>query len=124
MYVYYSEEEYDAEIHGRRLSWSGPERTFRRARRAWLVLLAVCGFAFAVLLVSATIMNRFNTAAQSWADILGVAVASLACVQWVPQIMTTWHLKSLGSLSLLSLSLMTPVCEPETFKENIYRFRI
>lgn len=109
MYVYYSEEEYNAEIHGRRLSWSGPERTFRRAKRAWMVLLAVCGFAFAILLVSATIMNRFKGAAQTWADFLGVAVACLACVQWIPQTWTTWNLKSLGSLSLLSLCLMTPV---------------
>ncbi|KAK6206096.1 hypothetical protein LQW54_007931 [Pestalotiopsis sp. IQ-011] len=108
MYVYYSEEEYNAEIHGRRLSWSGPERTFRRAKRAWMVLLAVCGFAFAILLVSATIMNRFKGAAQTWADLLGVAVACLACVQWIPQTWTTWNLKSLGSLSLLSLCLMTP----------------
>lgn len=111
MYVYYSEEEYNAEIHGRRLSWSGPERTFRRAKRAWMVLLAVCGFAFAILLVSATIMNRFKGAAQTWADLLGVAVACLACVQWIPQTWTTWNLKSLGSLSLLSLCLMTPVGE-------------
>ncbi|KAH8197621.1 hypothetical protein TruAng_008205 [Truncatella angustata] len=108
MYVYYSEEEHDAEIHGRQLSWSGPVRTTRRARRAWMVLLAVCGSAFAVLLVSATILNRFDGAAQTWADTLGVAVAALACVQWIPQIITTWQLQDLGSLSLLSLLLMTP----------------
>ncbi|KAF7532178.1 hypothetical protein G7054_g8193 [Neopestalotiopsis clavispora] len=108
MYVYYSEEEYNAEIHGHRLSWSGPERTFRRAKRAWVVLLAVCGFAFFILLVSATILNRFKNIAQPWADFLGVAVACLACVQWIPQTWTTWNLQSLGSLSLISLCLMTP----------------
>jgi hypothetical protein len=110
MYVYYSEEEYNAEIHGHRLSWSGPERTFRRAKRAWVVLLAVCGFAFFILLVSATILNRFKNIAQPWADFLGVAVACLACVQWIPQTWTTWNLQSLGSLSLVSFCLMTPVC--------------
>ncbi|KAK6073167.1 ATP synthase F0 [Seiridium cupressi] len=108
MYVYFSEEEYNAEIHGRRMSWSGPERTFRRAKRAWIVLLAVCGFAFAILVASATILNRFRSISQTWADILGVSVAVLACVQWIPQTLTTWSLQSLGSLSLVSLLLMAP----------------
>lgn len=111
MYVYYSDEEYHAEVNGHRLSWSGPERTFHRAKRAWVVLLVVCGFACAILIVSATVLNRFNSFAQTWADTLGVAVAGLACVQWIPQALTTWKLRSLGSLSLLSLCIMTPVCD-------------
>ncbi|ETI22046.1 hypothetical protein G647_06117 [Cladophialophora carrionii CBS 160.54] len=108
MYVYYSEEEADAEIHGRRASISGPDRTFRRAARAIRVLIVACGFAFIVLLVSAIILHRFPWVAQTWADILGVAVAVFACVQWVPQVRTTYHLGHLGSLSPLSLCLMAP----------------
>lgn len=108
MYVYYSEEEADAEIHHRRASLSGPERTFRRARRAWMVLLVVSSFAFTILLISAVILRRFPWVAQTWADILGLGVALLACVQWVPQVLTTWHLQSLGSLSLVSLAISTP----------------
>jgi len=108
LYIYFSEEEASAEIHHRRNSIGGPERTFRRARRAWIVLIIVCAFAFAVLLVSAIILHRFPWAAQNWADILGVAVALLACVQWVPQVWTTWHLGHLGSLSLASVALSAP----------------
>lgn len=109
MYVYYSEEEAEAEIHHRRASLSGPERTFRRAKKAYLVLLCACAFAFAVMLVSAVISHRFPWYSQAWADTLGVAVAVLACVQWVPQTLTTWHLGHLGSLSLASLCLSAPV---------------
>jgi hypothetical protein len=109
MYVYYSEEEADAVIHGRRNSLSGHIRTFRRANRAWRVLLAACSFAFTIMLVSAIFLHRFPWIAQKWADVLGVAVAVFACVQWVPQVRTTYHLGHLGSLSPVSLCLMTPV---------------
>ncbi|RMX75942.1 hypothetical protein D0867_16700, partial [Hortaea werneckii] len=54
------------------------------------------------------VLNRFPWLAQGWADILGIAVAVFACVQWVPQTWTTWHLGHLGSLSLPSLCLMAP----------------
>ena len=109
MYVFYSEEEAEAEIHHRRSSISGPDRTFRRAARALRVLITACSFAFAVLLVSAIILHRFPWVAQSWANVLGVAVAVFACVQWVPQVVTTYHLGHLGSLSPVSVCLMTPV---------------
>ncbi|USW53320.1 hypothetical protein Slin15195_G066390 [Septoria linicola] len=108
MYVYYSEEEAEDEKSGRRNSVSGPERTFRRARRAWIVLLIVCGFALAVLLVSAVVLHRFPWYAQSYADTLGISMTVLASVQWLPQVYTTWHLGHLGSLSALALCLQTP----------------
>ncbi|KIW12188.1 hypothetical protein PV08_09464 [Exophiala spinifera] len=108
MYVYYSEEEADAEKHGRRASISGPDRTFRRAKRAIRVLIAACSFAMSILLISAIILHRFPWVAQTWANILGIAVACFACVQWVPQVRTTWHLGHLGSLSPTSLCLMAP----------------
>jgi hypothetical protein len=114
MYVYYSEEEADAVIHGRRNSLSGHTRTFRRANRAWRVLLVACSFAFTIMLVSAIILHRFPWFAQKWADVLGVAVAVFACVQWVPQVRTTYHLGHLGSLSPVSLCLMTPVSSSST----------
>lgn len=109
MHVYYAEEEADAEIKGRRPSISGPDRTFRRARRAWIVLLITCAFAFAVLLVCAIVLHRFPWVAQTWADILGIAVTILAAIQWIPQVYTTWHLGHLGGLSLVGLILQVPV---------------
>ncbi|KAK4615334.1 hypothetical protein CLAFUW4_10328 [Fulvia fulva] len=108
MHVYYAEEEADAEIKGRRPSISGPDRTFRRARRAWIVLLITCAFAFAVLLVCAIVLHRFPWVAQTWADILGIAVTILAAIQWIPQVYTTWHLGHLGGLSLVGLILQVP----------------
>jgi len=109
MYVYYSEDEAEAELHGRRSSIGGPDRTFRRARRAWKVLIVACSFVFAVLIVSSVILHQFPWVSHTWADILGIAVAVFACVQWVPQVRTTWHLGHLGSLSPASLCLMAPV---------------
>lgn len=108
MYVYFAEEEADAEIHGRRNSIGGPERTFRRARRAIYVLLAATSFAMLIFLISATILHWFGRVAEVWANILGVAVTVFACIQWVPQIMTSWRLGHLGSLSLASLCLTAP----------------
>lgn len=116
MYVYYSEEEADAEIYGRRNSVSGPDRTFRRAHRAYIILIAACAFAFLILLVSAIILNRFPWYSQTWADLLGIAVAVFAAVQWIPQTWTTWHLGHLGSLSLTSLCLSAPVRTYYTLK--------
>ncbi|OAL34275.1 hypothetical protein AYO20_06531 [Fonsecaea nubica] len=80
----------------------------RRAKRAWKVLVAACSFAFAVLMVSAIILHRFPWYAQAWADILGIAVAVFACIQWIPQVRTTWHLGHLRSLSPVSICLTAP----------------
>lgn len=109
MYVYYSEEEADAEMHGRRSSIGGPERTYRRARRAIYVLLGACAFAMIILLISATIVHWFGWVGETWANVLGIAVAVFACVQWVPQVVTSWRLGHLGSLSLASLCISAPV---------------
>lgn len=109
LYVYFSEEEADAELHGRRRSLSSPDRTFRRARRAIRLLIIVVAFAFAIMLISAIILNRFPWYSQEWANVLGIAVACFACVQWVPQVWTTIHLGHLGSLSLASICMGAPV---------------
>ncbi|KAH0843306.1 hypothetical protein FOPE_08380 [Fonsecaea pedrosoi] len=105
MYVYYSEEEADAELDDRRPSLYGPDRTFRRANRAWKVLITACSFAFAVVMVSAIILHRFPW----WADVLGIAVAVFACIQWNPQVRTPWHLGRLGSLGPVAICLTAPV---------------
>lgn len=110
MYVYYSEEEAEASLRGRRALLTGTRRTLRRARGAWVVLLAACAFAFAVMAASAVISHlQQPRLSRAWADALGVGVTVLACVQWVPQALTTWSLGHLGSLSLASLCLSAPV---------------
>ena len=82
LYVYYARDEFEAEIHHRRNSLANPRRTMRRARKAWLVLLLVLAWAFIILIVSAVILHRFPWYAQRWADVLGIFVAGLACIQW------------------------------------------
>jgi len=82
----------------------------RRAHKAWLVLLVVLAWAFIILIISAVILHRFPWYAQRWADVLGIVVAALACVQWLPQLWTTWHLGHLGSLSVVAVAISTPVC--------------
>ena len=109
LYVYYSEEEAEDEKSGRRTSTAGPDRTYRRARRAWVVLIGVCGFALVVTLMSMFVLVHFPGMAQSYADSLGIAMTILASVQWLPQVYTTWHLGHLGSLSAVALCLQTPV---------------
>ncbi|KAK6515851.1 hypothetical protein TWF281_004442 [Arthrobotrys megalospora] len=108
LYIYYAREEAEAERTGRRPSMSSQMRTYRRASKAWFVLLFVFAWALIILLVSAVILHRFPWYAQSWADFLGVLVAALACTQWLPQVFTTWHLGHLGSLSVAMLALSTP----------------
>jgi hypothetical protein len=110
----------EAELHHRRNSLSNPKRTVRRARKAWLVLLLVLAWSFVILLVSAIILHRFPWFAQRWADILGIVVAALACVQWLPQIWTTWHLGHLGSLSVVAVAISTPVGTKLSHEEHVY----
>lgn len=43
-----------------------------------------------------------------WANFLGVMAAALACVQYIPQIWTTYHLKHVGSLSIPMMCIQTP----------------
>ncbi|KAH9820882.1 PQ loop repeat-containing protein [Teratosphaeria destructans] len=66
MYVYYSEQEADAAIRGRRPSVSGPDETFQRARQAWIVLMIACGFALALLLVATTWRRGHLGSLSAW----------------------------------------------------------
>ncbi|KAK8127763.1 hypothetical protein PG984_008871 [Apiospora sp. TS-2023a] len=43
-----------------------------------------------------------------WANILGIMSASLAAIQYIPQIWTTYHLKHAGSLSIPMMCVQTP----------------
>jgi uncharacterized protein with PQ loop repeat len=43
-----------------------------------------------------------------WADLLGVCSAGLACIQYIPQIYTTWKLQEVKSLSIPMMCIQTP----------------
>jgi len=74
-----------------------------------MVLAVVGGFALAVLSLSVMVLRQTPGMAQTYADMLGIAMTCLASVQWLPQVYTTWHLGHLGSLSVVALCLQTPV---------------
>lgn len=107
MYVYYSEEEALDKVSDQHKNVND-ERPSRRARHAVRVLLISNSFALLIFLVSAIILRYFSKASEMWADLLGIALAVGACMQWLPQIVTTWQLGHLGSLSPISLCLMAP----------------
>lgn len=102
MFWYYSEEEVAPQTD------KSASPLLRRSRQAHQVLLASNGFALLILVISATILHYFPQASQTWADILGVSLAVGACFQWLPQIVTTWRLGHLGSLSPTSLFFLVP----------------
>lgn len=104
MYYYYSEEEVDVP----QSKTGSPARAICRSRQARQVLYVSNGFAFLIFVVSAIILHYFPEATQFWADILGVSLAIGACLQWLPQIVTTWRLGHLGSLSPTSLFFLAP----------------
>lgn len=71
------------------------------------VTVAIVHF-FITLIASIVIFARFPSALQLWANILGSTSAILACVQYFPQIWTTWQLKAAKSLSIPMMIIQTP----------------
>lgn len=104
MYYYYSKEE----VNVSELKTRSPPRSVRRSRQARQVLHISNGFALLIFIVSAIVLHYFPQSTQLWADILGVSLAIGACLQWLPQIVTTWRLGHLGSLSPASLFFLAP----------------
>ncbi|PVH97306.1 PQ loop repeat protein-like protein [Periconia macrospinosa] len=45
---------------------------------------------------------------RSWANFLGLLGSAFATVQYIPQILTTWRLQEVGSLSIPMMCLQTP----------------
>lgn len=103
MFYHYSEHDIDSAAHHATLI-----HKFRRSRQAEQVLLASNGFALLVFIISAVILHYFPQKSQTWADMLGLGLAVGACLQWLPQIVTTWRLGHLGSLSSASLFFTAP----------------
>ena len=75
---------------------------------AWRRLVAL--FAVLALAATATTVGMLASGADSGdvGDGFGVAATALTCVQFFPQLWTTWRLKSAGSFSLLTLAIQAP----------------
>lgn len=59
-------------------------------------------------IVSIALVAAWPHHTQRWADLLGTVAGGLACVQYVPQIIYTYRLGDVKSLSILTMLVQTP----------------
>jgi hypothetical protein len=82
-----------------------PPPTWRTA----LAVVIICGVHWITLLVtSAALFLWAPSSLGPWAVALGAGAAVLACVQYVPQLLTTWRLGHVMSLSIPMMCIQTP----------------
>lgn len=62
----------------------------------------------AVIIITGILSTVAKEHLAVWANALGVMAASLATVQYIPQIYTTYMLKQVGSLSIPMMCIQTP----------------
>ena len=72
-----------------------------------VVLISVAHFAI-IVIISAVILLWYPNLSQSWATLLGLCAAILACIQYIPQLWTTWRLQHVMSLSIPMMCIQTP----------------
>ncbi|TLD37735.1 pq loop repeat protein [Venturia nashicola] len=72
------------------------------------VVTTAIGHFFVILLVSVVISLSYPSHLQSWATLLGLGAALLACIQYIPQLYTTWRLQHVMSLSIPMMCIQTP----------------
>lgn len=77
-------------------------------RTAVTVVCAAIGHFTITFIISVIMLARFPTHLQTWANILGVACAILASLQYFPQIWTTFKLRHVGSLSVPMMMIQVP----------------
>jgi len=77
--------------------------------RTALLVVLTCGIHYTVLLLtSAILLLWWPEALSRWATGLGVCAAILACIQYLPQLRTTWKLGNVMSLSIPMMCIQTP----------------
>jgi len=87
------------------------ERKSKTRNRAWISFIGVIFISVAFSVVGATLHYNAGIDAETirqFASALGVVSAVLTVIQWTPQLVTTWKLKSAGSLSVLMLMIQAP----------------
>ncbi|KAI0021615.1 ATP synthase F0 [Xylariomycetidae sp. FL0641] len=79
---------------------------------SWRTALGVAGACLVhglfVVIISAALAFAAPSYLGAWANVLGIMAAALACIQYIPQIWTTYQLKHAGSLSILMMTIQTP----------------
>ncbi|KIW01938.1 uncharacterized protein PV09_06777 [Verruconis gallopava] len=82
-----------------------PPPTWRDA----LVVVLTCVVHFVVVvIISAVFELWYPNLLGSWANFLGICAALLACIQYIPQLWTTWRLQHVMSLSIPMMCIQTP----------------
>ena len=77
-------------------------------KEAIMVLAVSLAFFVFALLGSVVVVYAAPSHLQGWADFLGVTGTVLAAVQYIPQIIATWRLQQVGSLSVPMMCIQTP----------------
>lgn len=77
-------------------------------RDALTVVLTCVGHFVIIVIVSAVFQLFYPNALATWATALGICAAILACVQYIPQLYTTWRLQHVMSLSIPMMCIQTP----------------
>ncbi|KAI1340422.1 ATP synthase F0 [Xylariaceae sp. FL0016] len=79
---------------------------------SWRTALGVAGACLVhglfVVVISAALAFGAPSHLGGWANFLGIMAAALACIQYIPQIYTTYKIKHAGSLSILMMCIQTP----------------
>lgn len=72
-------------------------------------IAGICaGYFFLILTISLHLFFSYPNRLQIWANALGTGASILAVIQYLPQIWTTYSLKSQGSLSIPMMCMQTP----------------
>lgn len=79
--------------------------TWKEAVIVLAVSLAFFVFAF---LGSVIFVYAAPSHTRAWANFLGLLATTLAAIQYIPQIVTTWRLQETGSLSVPMMLIQTP----------------
>jgi hypothetical protein len=77
-------------------------------KEAVVVLALSIAFFVIAFVGSVVVVYALPTHTRAWANMLGLLATSLAAVQYIPQIITTWRLQETGSLSVVMMCIQTP----------------
>jgi hypothetical protein len=75
---------------------------------ALIVVLTSVAHFVVVFFISIILQLWYPNRLQIWATILGLFAALLACIQYIPQLWTTWRLQHVMSLSIPMMCIQTP----------------
>ncbi|RPB21535.1 hypothetical protein L211DRAFT_889740 [Terfezia boudieri ATCC MYA-4762] len=90
-------------------SWKNPFSNTHPTASTALIVTFTCLVHFVVHLIFAFYITAIRpNSLVSYANFLGVQATILASVQYIPQILTTWKLGHVGSLSIPMMCIQTP----------------